>query len=404
MQISGRFSQNLINTNVSFQKKDNTAVQKPTLAANSVQVSSLSEDTSFYTIPLLFTAYLLVRKNSKLVDKARLDVERTINAANIPKKFQITDEQAKELIIKAQEKALANTNAKFSGASHGMAGLIINVVKKTTTIVKGNLEINRAKTFCGELQLISDLMDSNRLNQLRAIAISRPNITGKAGDWVTPCSNCRAEFNALYKTGKFKNFKYVQYVIPEQGKENKIKLKIMTLRDLLPQIDEQIPSLTNKSIKALVKDSNIHLSESAKNNKDKNKLLSNSEIEKLLISAKRAYDTNNNAGAAVLTEAGEIFKGFKAGPKARMSDPADKVALINAIMNSKNQKLRAIAIYERDNTLPSIENLSWFSHPNYGANPYIILIKNDKILIRTIEDYMPYMHKCSKSHSLCCNV
>lgn len=345
-------------------------------------------------------------------------ITRSPNTNNLNKKFQISDEEAKSLILEAQKKAQLNEDkeyAKYTKGYHGVAALLRNndLDKKTKIISDTNLELNKAITECGERRIISRLKYEDKMDNIIAIAISKSDFSGQCNDTIAPCSICTSWFAELYQQNP--NFKHLQFVLPEKIEGNKYNLNILTIEDLLPQLNNKIPSYSKKDIQKLATENNIEYSINALEQQTK---LNTDELTSILQKAKNAFNLSKASignednlmfikpknqseepvaiGAAVLTESGEIFIGCGMGPKARINVSADQVAIINANMNKKDSsKIKALAIFsEKDASLPSIANMSWLLYNKYISQDFkIIKIENDKIKIYTTKDFMPFAYK-----------
>lgn len=397
MQISSNFLQ--IYTTLYSPKKQDQIVKTPVLKDFNVQNSGISSNP-VYPHNICFCAK----------SQHKFNILRSENAKLIPLEFQIFDSEAIDLIIKAKTAACANKlalGAKYTQGYHGVSILIKDKkFPKGKILSDRNLEMNRSKTVCGEIRLLLRLESAKMIDKVRALAISRPDIGGMEGESVSPCAICSSWLRDCYEENP--NFKNVQYVLPQKCGDNKFNIRIMTLEDLLPQIGNKIPSYSKLKINKLV-ENNIEYSKSAL---EIAKPFTSDEIIQILNKAKESYNKSikNNiciksklpdldpmhAGAAVLTEEGKLFQGMGMGPKARMSDSADKIAITNAINNQNGcSKIKALAFYsEKDTSFPTIENLNWFLDPRYVTDDFqIIKIEHDKIKVYTTKDFMPFAYK-----------
>lgn len=184
-----------------------------------------------------------------------------------------------------------------------------------------------------------------------------------------------------------------------------LNLKIRSVKEMLPLRHEKESLIKNgnKNIHEL----GFEITPSAEASM-KEKDLDQEQLSILIALAKQVFDSNEcakfsgqNIGAAVLTNADVIKSGKKVDWGKRWFLEPSELAIAKAVENSPNStKINAVAYYgqgiiidekniEHKDGVVSLQTLGRLKTKYGDGQTLVVTIQDDKIAIRTVNDYMP---------------
>ncbi len=204
------------------------------------------------------------------------------------------------------------------------------------------------------------------------------------------------------------------FSLEKDSQSGAFALRVETLADYLPFWGKQQPSLTTQpSVLALPVNvsAKAQLAMAAKR-------VQIQQISQLMAAAQMAYLSNKTSGyaelskkplgAAVLVRDGQ--GNFESTSSERMDwsrrwplDADLGTAYIGLVAAAKKggtepPQIQALAYYGDDN-VPHIPNLGRISQDRGGVDTLVVVIENDTLQVRTIQDYMTYIYTSSKDLS-----
>lgn len=233
----------------------------------------------------------------------------------------------------------------------------------------------------------------------RFVVMSSAKPIGTDNNAASPCADCLSWFNSdkLFQD----NTQVVSFSKDEKGQ---LCLKIRTIKELLPYRNEknaiidgarllgQLEASVTPSAALAMKEKNISLE----------------DIMKLLKRAKSAQATNKNAehtqlniASAVMTNERKIKVEKKFDWTKRWFIEPAELASLSGVKNAKEStKIDAIAYYGNgivtDNKgvthsdgVVSLQTLGRLRINNGGDSTLVVSVVDNKIMVRTIDDYMP---------------
>lgn len=363
---------------------------------------------------------------------------------------QVGNAEAKvllEKVLEAHEQAAKNKElGNYSGRCYSSN---INFDNGQWAVAT-NIENSPDVVLCGErsalVRVWNQTLQSLSLDKLRKdeayleaarkglkvnyLAMSSFNYPGEDVGAGNPCSDCLSWLN-LEKYFKH-DTKIVTFERDPQTRQP--KLIIRGIKEVLPHWGAQLESVTDKPIDSLP----VNISQRAKQSMEKHGI-TQQKLQELVEEAKQAQAagvtselSDKNVGTAALLTPGEmIIKGDRMDWTRRWNIPPDEMAaasgfqflkqlqqkaargvdILNEVgpWNAKNDgfierfakhadeevAVKAVAYYGADK-VPYLASLGRISQGRGAADTLIAVIRNDKIEIETILDYMPYLYISSK--------
>ncbi|MEO1301538.1 MAG: hypothetical protein AAFV36_00005 [Myxococcota bacterium] len=174
-------------------------------------------------------------------------------------------------------------------------------------------------------------------------------------------------------------------------------LKVRRLRDLIPLHGVVCPAHVDKAIARLPVDVSSHAREAMEE-----KGLSQGDIVSLVERARQRAHSVASAeysgkfdAAATRMSNGEVFDGTRTDWTARWFNPADLSAAAQGVaaMREANLQARVDAVAYYGESLPSVESLGVIGQETRGGRDTLIAtVENERVQIRCVSDYMPYMY------------
>lgn len=231
------------------------------------------------------------------------------------------------------------------------------------------------------------------------LAMSSFKPVGSDKNAAASCADCLSWLNT---DRIFSNDTRIAFL--EKDEAGALNLKIRSVKEMLPlrQEKESLIKNGNKNIHEL----GFEITPSAEASM-KEKDLDQEQLSILIALAKQVFDSNEcakfsgqNIGAAVLTNADVIKSGKKVDWGKRWFAEPSELAIVKAVENSPNTKINAVAYYgqgiitdengiEHPDGVVSLQTLGRLKTKYGDGQTLVVTVQNDKIAIRTIDDYMP---------------
>lgn len=321
-----------------------------------------------------------------------------------------------EKIVEAHEQAAKNKEiGNFSDRCYATNMMFEN----GEWAVGSNIENTAENILCGERTSLPRLWNQtleklslpklksdqaykeNTINGLkvRYLAMSSFKTPGEDLSAGGPCSDC---LNWINEPRFFSPNTEIATIIKDQ--DNKYNLVVKNIKELLPYWNEGSSSVTDQPVKNLDK---LEKTDKAITFMQENNI-TDENIYSLLEEAKSASSiakttelSGKNAAAAVLMDNKKTVSSERMDWTRRWFISPDLVAVTKAVQDQSNpvsSKVLAVAYYGND-SFPYIDSLGRISQDRGSGNTLVIKIEDNKIKVRTILDYMPYLYISSKKKS-----
>ena len=278
--------------------------------------------------------------------------------------------------------------------------------------LSANIENTIENVFCGERSAVvrtwNQSLEKLSLKKLRTDktykekagqGLKAKYLAMSAGDGLysyNACSDCLDWLNE----DRYFSPKTLIATLEKSPESGKFILKIRNIKEILPYWGENAHSITDKPIEHL----KIEKTEKAGKFIAENKI-SDETLRNLVQEAKTASEkvktaelSGKNAAVSALFSNGKIAPGERMDWTRRWSISPDLIGITKYLQDKetpKDTKVLAIAYYG-NNQSPHIDSLGRVSQDRGSGNTLVLNVHNDKIEVKTIYDYIPYLYISSK--------
>ena len=314
-----------------------------------------------------------------------------------------------EALLQSHEQAKKNRLlGNFSGFQRASNMLLANGQWTAAT----NIELTRDNILCGERSAtvaawnealnktpLSALEDPVQKEQviagLKVKLLAMSEGASPIRKSAAPCSECLS----WLETQKYFSPDTLTAALVEDENTGGLTIEVKSVQEMLPHLNKQTPSLTDKSVKTLP----VDFSAKALSALGQNRFAA-SALTDLMQSARDAYEANctatlsgKNTGAAVRLTTGKTYTGARFDWTRRWFEGAELSAAARgiqahekALAQGKPVRVQAVAYYG-EAIAPDTKSLGILVQQG-GPDTLVVVIESDRIQVRTIADYMTSLY------------